>query len=142
AARLRLAQHGEEIALRARCDEEPGVLTHALRRQSFQALDGGIFLPHVVADLGARHGVAHLGCRQRERIGAKIDDVVHDYLRTIGVTVAPTAAGRRAVRNRCRETRRRDGSTTLWPRPACPRRCSPRPAARALRDTPVFAHTL
>src|SRR5437660_880893 len=126
---------------RSRTTSEAGVLARALRGHGFQALDGGVLLPHVVADLGARHGVAHLGGRQRERVGAKIDDVVHDYLRTIGVTVEPRAAGRRADRNRCRGTRRQDGSTTPWPRRACPRRCSPRPAARAPRDIRACAHS-
>ena len=49
-------------------DEERGLLAQPLGRQRLQALDGGIFLPHVVADLGAGHGLAHLGRRERHRV--------------------------------------------------------------------------
>ena len=67
--------------MRAGGDEEPGFLAQPLGGQRLQALDGRILLPDVVTDLGARHGLAHLRRRKRQRVGAEVDDVVHgDYL--------------------------------------------------------------
>ena len=57
-----------------------GLLAQPLGRHRLQALDGGILVPHVVADFGAGHGLAHLGGRQGQRVGAEIDEVVHGCL--------------------------------------------------------------
>src|SRR5205814_1888953 len=60
-AGLRVRAHRHEIALRARRDEETGLFAQALGGERFQPPDGGVFLPHVVADLGASHRVPHRG---------------------------------------------------------------------------------
>ena len=73
----RLREHGDQVALGAGGDEERRFLAREAGRQLLEALDGRVFLPHVVADLGARHGLAHGRRRQRQRVGAEIHDVVH-----------------------------------------------------------------
>jgi len=73
----RLREHRDEVALRARRHEEPRSLAEPLGGHRLEPAHGGILAEHVVADLGAGHGLAHLGRRLRERVRPKIDDVVH-----------------------------------------------------------------
>ena len=68
---------GGYIALRAAGDEQARLLAQALGGHRLQALDRRVLLPDVVPHLGAGHRLAHLGRRERERVGAKIDDIVH-----------------------------------------------------------------
>ncbi len=76
-AGLGLREDGDEVALGAGGHEQPGLLARPPGRQGLEALDGGILLPHVVADLGARHGLPHRRAGEREGVGSQLDDVVH-----------------------------------------------------------------
>jgi hypothetical protein len=75
--RLGLGEHRDEVSLRARRHVESGLLACPLGGQGLQALDGRILSPHIVADLGSAHRLAHLGRRGSEGVGAEVDDVVH-----------------------------------------------------------------
>src|SRR5215468_3739819 len=75
-----LGEHGDEIALRARGDEEGGLLARPAGRLFLQPPNGGIFLPHVVTHLGPGHRLSHGRGRKGQGVGAQIDDVVHGYL--------------------------------------------------------------
>ena len=73
----RLGEDGNQVALGAGGDEERRLFAREARRQLLETTDGRVFLPDVVADLGARHGLAHRRRRQRQRVGAEIHDVMH-----------------------------------------------------------------
>ncbi len=75
-----LGEDGDQVALCPRGDEEGSLLARASRGQLLEAPDGGVFLPDIVADLGAGHRLPHGRGGQSERVGAKVDDVVHGYL--------------------------------------------------------------
>src|SRR5262249_38474889 len=76
-ARPRVREHRDEVALRARRHEQSRRLAEPLGGQRLKPPHGGVLAEDVVAHLGARHGLAHLGRRLRERVRAKIDDVMH-----------------------------------------------------------------
>src|SRR5207244_8375836 len=78
-AGTRVRHDRDEVALRARGDEEPGRLAEPLRSERLEAADGRVLAPDVVADLGARHGLAHLGRRLRERVGPQVNHVVSGH---------------------------------------------------------------
>ena len=115
-AGLGLREHGEEVAHGAGADEERGLLAQPLGRHRLQTLDGGILVPHVVADFGAGHGLAHLRGRPRHRVGAEIDEVVH------GVTSSCEDAGRPGVPTRCTSNPRRAAAAAHRLPCSCPRR--------------------
>jgi len=73
----RLGEHANQVALCAGGDEERGLFAREARRQLLETTDGRVFLPNVVAHVGARHGFAHRRCRQRQCVGAEIHEVVH-----------------------------------------------------------------
>ena len=119
----RVAQHRDEVALGPGGDEQRRVLARALRRHLLQAGDGGVLLPHVVAHLGARHGLSHGRGGKRQRVRAQVGDVVHGP-----TSWRPSGAARRRVGPiRCRSTRRRAGGRRPGP-PGCahPERIPPR----------------
>src|SRR5437867_3345194 len=138
-ARARVAHDGDEVAHRARRDEEAGRLAQPFGGDRLQALDRRILLPHVVPDLGAGHRLAHLDRGEGQRVGAQVDDVVHGV--SPRLTAGPGAAGRRAGPTRCSRTRSRAGGGGPRPRGSCPRRSSLRRGGRGSRESRACAHT-
>ena len=61
------------VAHRARRDEERRLHPQELGRALFQPVDGRILAVDVVADLGLRHGLAHLRGRLGDGVGAQVD---------------------------------------------------------------------
>ena len=58
-SRLGMAEEGAEVAHRPAGDEERCLLADHLRGAVLQAVNGRIFIPDVIPDLGGRHGGAH-----------------------------------------------------------------------------------
>jgi len=54
-------QQGQEVGLGPRGGEQGGLLAQKFRACPLQAVHGGVVAEDVVADLGFRHGTAHLG---------------------------------------------------------------------------------
>ena len=68
-------QHRDQIAHRAAGDQQRGFLAHRVRRHRLEPIDGGVLAVNVVAQLGARDRLAHLGRRQGDGVAAQIDHV-------------------------------------------------------------------
>jgi hypothetical protein len=65
---------GDEVAHRARGDEQAGFLAEQLRGSLLEGSDGRIVAEDVVADLCVGHGTAHLGGRTGDGVGAEIEE--------------------------------------------------------------------
>src|ERR1700693_5758614 len=74
---LGMAEQGAEIAHRSTGNEERGLLADHLGRALLQPMDGGVFIPNVVADLGGRHRPTHRFGRERKGIASQLDDPLH-----------------------------------------------------------------
>jgi len=70
---LRQGMEGDLVAHRPRRAVERRFLVQQTRDLFLQAVDGGVVLEHIVADLGLGHGPAHLRPRLRHRIAAHVD---------------------------------------------------------------------
>ena len=75
--RLRMAEERAKVSHRPARDEERRRLANHLRGALLQTVDGGVFVPDVVADLGRRHRRPHRRGRQGERVTAQLDNSVH-----------------------------------------------------------------
>ena len=67
----------DEVAHRAAGHEEGGCLAGQLGGALFESIDGGVVAEDVIAHFGGGHGTAHLGCRTRDGVAAKIDEIGH-----------------------------------------------------------------
>ena len=65
---------GDEIGHRPGRDEEAGLLAEQLGRPFLQGVDRRVLAPDVVTELGVGHRPAHRRGRQRDGVGAEIDD--------------------------------------------------------------------
>ena len=70
-----MGELGDEVAHRARGDEEPGLLAEELGGPLLEGIDRRVVAEHVVPDLGRGHGAAHLGRRLRDGVGSEVDQV-------------------------------------------------------------------
>ena len=64
---------GDEVAHRARGDEQAGLLAEQLGGPLLERVDGGVVPEDVVADLGVGHRPAHRRRRVGDRVAAQVD---------------------------------------------------------------------
>ncbi|MNN69913.1 hypothetical protein D3C81_1857400 [compost metagenome] len=73
-ATLAVRHQAEQVAHGAARHEQPGFEAQTLRQSCLQAVDCRVFAIDIVAQLGARHGLAHPGAGQGHGVAAKVDD--------------------------------------------------------------------
>jgi hypothetical protein len=64
---------GDQVAHRARRDEDAGFLAEQLGRTLFEGVDGRVVAEHVVADLGLGHRPPHRRGGLRYGVAAQVD---------------------------------------------------------------------
>jgi hypothetical protein len=73
-AGLRPDADSEDVAHRARRNEESRFAAEYFRGAGLQAVNGGVFAIDIVADFGFGHGASHRGGGPRNGVAAKIND--------------------------------------------------------------------
>ncbi len=71
---------GDLVAHGAGGNEEGGFPAEDLGGAGFEAVDGGVFGVHIVADLGLGHGGAHGGSGLGDGVTAQVDDAGVEFL--------------------------------------------------------------
>ena len=75
--RVGMAEQGAEVAHRPAWNEERRPLADHLGSTFLQPVDGGVFVPDIVADFGGGHRPTHRLGRERKGIAAQLDDPLH-----------------------------------------------------------------
>ena len=72
---LRMEANGDLVAHGSGGNEDGSLASEDLGSACFQAIDGGVFAIHIVADFGSSHGRTHRGGGPGDGVAAKINHV-------------------------------------------------------------------